>query len=142
MLRSNKLRETEGVCANTCILGHRHEQISYSKSQRLVPERTGCLPSSTPDKRSSDLRVEAPRCGHPSRQPKPKTTHDRSTSRPMLMALDTPHRYLRPLVCVGVVGLITSIERGTGAVRRKLGCTWHPLPPTRSRSTVLASRGR
>jgi len=32
--------------------------------------------------------------------------------RPMLTALDIPHRYLRSLVCVGVVGLITSVEHG------------------------------
>jgi len=35
----------------------------------------------------------------------------------MLTALDIPHRYLRSLVCVGVVGLITSVQRGAGAVR-------------------------
>ena len=143
MLRSNKLRKTEGICANTCILGTSPcTNFLLDESATCNPERTGRLPSSTPDKRSSDLRVEAPRCGHPSRQPKPKTTHDGSTSRPMLTALDIPHHYLRSLVCVGVVGWITSVERGAAAVRRTSGCAWHPSPPTRSRSTVLASRGR
>jgi len=37
----------------------------------------------------------------------------------MLTALDIPHRYLRSLVYVGAVGLITSVERGAVAVRRK-----------------------
>ena len=30
----------------------------------------------------------------------------------MLTTLDIPHRYLRSLFCVGVVGLIMSVERG------------------------------
>jgi len=74
----------------------------------------------------------------------------------MLTALDIPPHYLRSLVCVGVVGLITSVERGAAvfdvnwdvhgtvaadAVQVNSACVSRPLGSGRARTQISTVSG-